>query len=195
MKRILIAIPSGGKVEEQTLVSIYNMEAVDNIKTDLKIFYSYAIDDNRNTIVKYALENRYDGLLFVDADMSLPKDTLKKLTSANQNVVSGIYVKKKDDKKIEAFMKQGNNARRLDHSDLTRSIIEVHSFGFGCVLIKIEVLKRMTYPYFKYIRSQDGSVVIGEDMFFCKKAFDMGLKLHIVTDLRVGHIGKQEYNL
>lgn len=201
-KRILIAVPNAGTIEPATLVSIYNMDVPSHIDTELKTFYGYLVDDVRNKIVKYALENNFEGILFVDSDMNLPKDTLTQMIAQNKDIVSGLYIKKRDDKKlIELFVKEtditkGRVARHVTEDDIRgKDIIDLEACGFGCVLVKTYVFPRIGYPYFKFRTSDDPKQVMGEDIYFSTQAKYHGFKIYGLPKLRIGHIGKKEYNL
>jgi GT2 family glycosyltransferase len=201
MARILIAIPNAGFIEPETFVSIYNMEKVPNIETELRVFYGYLIDDVRNKIVDTAINEKFDGILFVDSDMKLPKDTLLKMVAHNKDIVSGIYIRKLDDEKIiEIFLRNNDlNAtkpiKRITERDLASNsnLIEIAACGFGCVLVKMHVFTKIGYPYFKF--TADKQERRGEDVDFSMKALQNNFKLYAITNLIVGHIGKKEYKL
>jgi hypothetical protein len=53
--------------------------------------------------------------------------------------------------------------------------------GFGAVLINVEVLKKMTYPYFYFTNT-------GEDFNFCREAPELGYKIHVDTYIEIGHV-------
>jgi GT2 family glycosyltransferase len=204
MARILIAVPNAGGIEPDTLISIYNMDVPSGIETELKSFYGYSIDDVRNKIVKYAIDNEFDGILFIDSDMTLPKNTLKRLIYENKDIVSGLYIRKKvnDEKIIELFLKNenihvdGKVIRNIQPKDFEgNKTFEVDACGFGCVLIKTSVFLRIGYPYFKYQFNENHLLNLSEDIDFCIKAKYRGFKIYAATDLLLGHIGKKEYNL
>ena len=198
-KRILIAVPSAGLIENETFVSIYNMNIPDNIETELKVFYGYLIDDVRNSIVTYAKKEKFDGVLFVDADMKLPKDILIKMLNEDKEIVVGLYAKKEDGNEIEAFVRNTDPSirsalKRISYQDIVgKRSLEIDAAGFGCVLIKIEVFYRLPSPYFKY--TINGEFRYGEDIDFCMKARSAGFKIFAITDTNIGHIGKREYKI
>jgi GT2 family glycosyltransferase len=204
MARILIAVPNAGGIEPDTLISIYNMDVPSGIETELKSFYGYLIDDARNKIVKHAIDNRYDGILFVDSDMTLPKNTLTRFISESKDIVSGLYIKKlsNDEKVIELFLKNENtsadgkiirNVKPTDFKD--NKTFEVDACGFGCVLIRTSVFLKIGYPYFKYQFNENPLLNTSEDIDFCIKAKYRGFKIYAATDILLGHIGKKEYKL
>jgi GT2 family glycosyltransferase len=203
MARILIAVPNAGGIEPDTLISIYNMDVPSGIETELKSFYGYLIDDARNKIVKHAIENRFDGILFVDSDMVIPKNTLTDMSKENKDIISALYIKKNDKKVIELFFKNENYVndglviRNIREDEIiNKDVIEIDACGFGCVLIKTSVFLRVGYPYFKFtINPNDDLLRVGEDIDFCIKAKSKGFKLYAATNIRAGHIGKKEYKL
>jgi GT2 family glycosyltransferase len=201
-RRVLIAVPSAGSIEPETFVSIYNMEVPEGVETELKIFYSYLVDEARNKISDYAVEKGFESVLFVDSDMRLPRDTLSRLLSAGKDIVSALYVKKKEgEKTIELFLKNENfradnmiirNVRESEVQDA--GLMEIDACGFGCVLVRTSVFPRIGYPYFRFTLI-DREKRIGEDIDFCIKAKNNRLSIYALADLRVGHIGKKEYLL
>ena len=62
-------------------------------------------------------------------------------------------------------------------------LVECDAVGFGAALIKIDVIKRMQRPYFMSTTSA------GEDVYFCKRAKEIGAKVFMDTSVKLGHIG------
>jgi hypothetical protein len=81
MSRIAILIPARGQMEVATAFDLVAMCAytIKTTKHDIDLFTSAGtlIFDQRNNLVKTAMEIKADYLLFIDADMRFPKDTLK----------------------------------------------------------------------------------------------------------------------
>ena len=89
--RIAILIPARGQMEVATAFDLVAMCAY-TIKTtnhDIDLFTSSGtlIFDQRNNLVKTALEIKADYLLFVDADMRFPKDTLQILMAHDKDII------------------------------------------------------------------------------------------------------------
>jgi GT2 family glycosyltransferase len=198
MIRILIAVPHGGTVEPDTLVSIYNMEVPSGAETELRLFYGYAVDQTRNIIADHATKKSYTHVLFVDADMVLPKDTLSRLMSAEKEIVSAVYVNKNEASPsvMVTIAPEGQRPRFIRKDELVGSEpVEVAAVGFGCVLVKTSVLTAIPYPQFSFTHSMDKGKSIGEDTDFCIKARSKGLAVHIIPDLVADHIGKKKYTI
>ncbi len=67
--------------------------------------------------------------------------------------------------------------------------------GFGCVLIKTEVLRKVGYPQFTYhhaIRIED---TVSEDVDFCRKARANGFSIWADTSVRCGHEGSTTFEV
>jgi len=63
-------------------------------------------------------------------------------------------------------------------------IVRCDAVGFGAVLIKMDVIRRMKKPYFM---STCGT---GEDVFFCYKAHrEAGAKVYMDTSVKLTHLG------
>ena len=90
--KILFAIPTARYVETECWVSLFEMEKEGEI--ELLIPNSYSIDVSRNLIAKYAQENKFDYIFWVDSDMILPKNALKRLLSHDKDIVAGTYAYK-----------------------------------------------------------------------------------------------------
>jgi GT2 family glycosyltransferase len=198
MGKILIAVPNGGLIEVETFSSIYNMKKPNGFEVHFKPFYGYNIDDVRNKISDYAIKEKYDYVLFVDSDMVLPEETLNKLLSSNKEISSGLYVKKNDSKVIPVAMikEPGREPRNLTREEvLDKGTIEVDAVGFGCVLVKTEVLLKVGYPQFQYKQGPETKMTTSEDIDFCLKAKYRNYRIFLMTDLVIGHIGNKKYTI
>lgn len=198
MTKILIAVPHGGAVEPETLVSVYNMEVPQGVEAELKLFYSYGVDIGRNMSSKHAMENGFTHVLFVDADMSIPSNALASLLSRNEQIISGVYVKKTEAQEIVAMKRSRvpNEFEPVRAEEISGSQpIPVDIIGLGCALIRTEVLSRMGHPQFRFTDSKDPKKRQGEDIFFCMKASSMYYKIKLDPTVRCGHIGRKNYTI
>lgn len=191
--KILLAIPSARYIETECVTSLFEMEKTGDI--ELFIPKSYSVDVGRNIIAKYAQENGFDYIMWVDSDMILPKNTLVRLLSHNKDIVAGVYSYKVLGNK-EVVAKRFQDETREEYDNLTikeikesSGLIEVDGFGFGCVLTKVSVFNKIPYPWFIFTQE------MGEDIFFCRKAQNEEYKLWLDTDVICGHIGQINYDI
>jgi FkbM family methyltransferase len=71
-----------------------------------------------------------------------------------------------------------------------RNLVEVQGCGFGCVLVKAEVMQSIGYPQFKYFSALDHRNTISEDVDFCKKALAKGFRIWADPTIKCRHIGQ-----
>lgn len=136
------------------------------------------IDHCRNQAVKVALENDMDYLMFIDDDVLLPFDAYQRLKAADKDVVAGWTVIRGYPFPNMFFKEDGKGG--LEHyndvSIATKELIEVAAIGCSCVLIKMDLIRRIPPPYF----------ITGtyhtEDIYFCMKARKFVPEVSIFVD-------------
>jgi len=153
---------------------------------------------SRQAIVKEFLKGKYTHLFWVDADIILSPDALAQLVKEDKDIVSGVYV--------SPFKYQGIEithpvAYQLTHDPNLRlplqvpemkehALMEMHSVGFGCCLIKRHVIEHVPLRRIEGTRST-------EDILFCVDAREKGYKTFLKTSVwcRHGMVkgGKAEY--
>jgi FkbM family methyltransferase len=194
-KKILIAIPTARNIEPETFRSIYNLEVPDGYETMFQYFYGYNIDQVRNLIADWVVKG-YDYLFSVDSDIAFPPDTLTRLLAHDRDMVSGLYIQRKPGQHIlEVYEHNGHGGvGNIPYEKLVgRGLVEIAGCGFGCVLIKAEVMRAIPYPHFKYHSAIDHRNTISEDVDFCRKTLASGFKIWADTDIHCRHIGQSEF--
>ena len=188
MKKILIAIPTARYIEADTFKSIYDLEVPEGYETTFQYFYGYRVDQVRNLIADWVVRD-FDYLFSVDHDITFPPDTLKKLLAHDQDLVSGVYRQRLEPQQLEIYEPWGGRMLAEDLYSKNWRLIGIGGCGFGCVLVKKEVLEGVGYPQFEYHPALDHGNTISEDTDFCKKAIVKGFKLWCDPSVRCGHIG------
>jgi len=190
-KRILIAIPTAKNIEPETFKSIYDLTVPEGYQTTFQYFYGYNIDQVRNLIADWAVKG-YDYLFSVDSDISFAPDTLIKLLAHDKPVVSGLYIQRKPGQHILEIYEHNahGGVSNVPYGKIKgRGLVEIAGCGFGCVLVKSEVLKSIGYPQFKYYSALDHNHTVSEDVDFCRKALNKGFKLYADTTIQCNHTG------
>jgi len=191
-KRILIALPTAKNIETDTFLSIYRLEVPQGIETYLECFYGYNIDQVRNLICEFGIRNEFDYIFFVDSDIILPPDALKKLLLNDKDIISGVYIQRKLNGKIPEVYRKNNSGGRsnIDYQELIEDkLMEVDGCGFGCVLVKTKTLEQIGYPQFVYQDTLDFAYTISEDVYFCNKAQEKGFNIFVDSSIKCEHIG------
>ena len=196
MNKILIAIPTDKYIEPETFKSVYNLVVPENCRVDFEIVQGNQVDQVRNLIAHWA--ERYDYLFSVDSDIAFQKDTLTKLLAHDKDMVSGLYIQRKPGLHILELYGPGLNggSTNIPYEQIKNvPLVEVVGCGFGCVLIKSQVIRSIGYPYFKYHSALDHKDTISEDVDFCRKARDKGFHIFADTTILCDHIGSSTFKV
>ena len=200
--KIAILLPARGQMEVATAFDLVAMCAytIKTTKHDIDLFTSAGtlIFDQRNKLVETALENKADYLLFVDADMRFPKDTLKILMAHDKDIIGVNATTRSEPVKPTAKNFIVNQDQSVDwlpiYSNAMSGISKADGIGCGVMLVKTKVFKAMEEPYF-YFEQLGNNKILGEDIYFCIKAKDEGFDTWVDHDLSKGirHIGQYVY--
>lgn len=196
MKKILVTIPTVDYIEPETFRSVYDLVVPEGHTVEFKYAKGNQIDQIRNLIAEWA--KRYDYLLAVDSDIVLPKDALKKMLAADKDVVSGLYIQRiPNTHTVEAYMDAPHGGMTNIPYDLLkgRGLVCIAGCGFGACLIKGDVFRAMEYPHFYYKSALDHGHTISEDIYFCKKARELGFTIWADTTIKCDHVGKSTYSV
>ena len=105
------------------------------------------------------LQDGYDALLSIEADMIVPSDTISRLIDANADISYGLYVWRHKRVRWSAYKTiglWGGESISLNHDgsdarDAWGKVIDVAGLGMGCTLIGRDVLEHISF------RLHDGS--------------------------------------
>jgi len=164
-----------------------------NYEVRIFIEQGTVIDYARNKLTEQALKAGCDYIMFIDADVLIPKNTIDDLVDMNLDIVSGLYFTKGKPHLPVARIKDKEDDiahRHLEDFEFGK-IMKVAGTGFGCILIKAEVFKNIEYPYFKFEwRERNGrQEQLAEDLYFCDKAKDAGYDTYLNTGIVCEHFG------
>jgi GT2 family glycosyltransferase/glycosyltransferase involved in cell wall biosynthesis len=198
-KKVLIAIPTTKNIEATTFKSIYDQILPDNITAEFQYFYGYNVDQVRNLIANWIVKGDYDYLFAVDYDISFSADTLAKLIAADKDVISGVYRQRfHEHQTLELF--EANDRGGFAHMPYEKikgktQPIEIGACGFGCALVKKQVMVDIGYPQFKYTSALDHKDTFSEDLDFCRKARAKGFTVWVEPTIICDHTGSYVYRV
>jgi glycosyltransferase involved in cell wall biosynthesis len=156
------------------------------------------IFDQRNNMVESALEEGADYVLFIDADMRFPKDTLERLIAHGKGII-GVNATTRSSpvkataKTLEIDEDGTCNWKQISSKNKT-GIQQADGIGCGVMLISKETLNAIPKPWF-FFELLPENKLLGEDIYFCIKAKDVGIDTFIDHDLsqEIGHVGNYTY--
>lgn len=158
------------------------------------------IFDQRNKLAQAALDQECDYILWIDADMRFPKNTIERLLAHDKDIV-GVNATTRTlpvgptAKQLKIDMEKKENHWHSIKSKGKKGIERVTAIGCGVMLVKAEVYKKTPKPWF-YFYELPGGKTLGEDVHFCIAAHDAGFETWVDHDLsqEIGHIGQYTYS-
>lgn len=203
MYRILVAVPTYETIYADTYKSIWDLDK-DHHEVLFESVRGYDVATARNRIAQKAIGLNTDYVLSVDNDVVLPKDALLNLLEADEDVCLGYYPHRNADNRYNGRTcicklkdEHGNEyyhypleseytvAEMADMARSGMSKIIVHGGGMGCSLIKTDVFRRLSYPWYDWVNYGDANRgMLSEDLYFCALCRNSGIQIH--ADVRVG---------
>lgn len=210
-KRVSIAIPVADSVPAitlQSMLGVVNYAAMNGIEIQsIGVTHRQLIDDARNGLTETFLKTDVEWMLWLDSDMTFPKETLVELfrvaEEKDTKMVTGIYYQRKN-MNLPVLWSRGEETEHIGLSGMEsdraktnkyvgafafphpdkKEPFKVHAAGFGCVLVHRSVFEVLSRPWFKFIPG-----VCSEDFYFFVNAQEVGFSLWAAPTLDLGHIG------
>jgi GT2 family glycosyltransferase len=188
--RVLIGVPMGehGRYN-QFHKHLRSIIVPPNAQTCIVVGRSAA--ENRNIIIKDAIEQDFTHVLFIDDDMVPEPGILYKLIQHERSIVSGLYFTRSYPHQPVAFSKfdDFNNIEWYTLENDKTGLVQVDAVGLGACLIHTRVFKDMDYPWIRYgeIGKPDSWC---HDIGFFRRAKKRGFPTWLDLDCHVGHIGE-----
>ncbi len=201
--RILVAVPTYETIYPDTYKSLWDLDKGGH-EVLFESVRGYDVATARNRIAQKAIDLKADYLLSVDNDVVVPKDALLRLLEHNEEVCLGYYAHRNNDNRYNGRtcickLKDANGNEYTNYpleSEYTvnemaamakagESRIEVHGGGMGCALIRTDVFRRLSYPWYDWVNYGDANRgMLSEDLYFCALCHIAGIPVY--ADVRVG---------
>ena len=194
MKRIVACVPLSWDFVPTLFFHSWNKMLYYSFnKYDLLMISSSScyMDKMRDDLATAARRHKPDYILWIDADQTYPEDTpevLMKHIDSGKSIVGGLTPQNMEGgANIYNFVHDKGVLTRVDAGP-GQGLVECEAMGMGGVMMKPEVLEKLTLPCFTMRWEDSISRNPGEDVQFyanCKKA---GIDVWCDTDLVFGHI-------
>jgi len=150
------------------------------------------IDLSRNKIVESAKREGCDYLFFIDSDVLIEDGQLERLLYHNKDVVTGVYYQRIPPYNPLPRKKVSKNLYVPIEPD-GQDIIDIDGVGLGCILIKMDIFDKIRYPWFefKYHRDHGKWSQLSEDLNFCQKLQDIGVRICCDQTVQCRHLGAE----
>lgn len=232
-KHLLIATPTVHSAVTTAYAS--TLVEVTQACHDLGWRWSYQFVDGadvamaRNILANQALTTEgCTHILFVDSDMAIPRHAIDRMLLLDVPIVGVLYTARSLDLDAYAVARARGlpdpQARAVasrfhlrasgEALEIVDGLCEVEGFGFGGVLINVELLRRLTssplvahvrdarlvkhnvpeswYDFFSEIQISDGTW-FSEDFSFCYRVRQLGERIVALADADIGHVGVFRY--
>ena len=183
-KILLVAINNRSTVPEyfsNSLLELYTYSKKYLPNIDLRYVAANSVNWMRNLSVKMALENDFDYLIQLDTDHSYPQDFLVKFLQHDKDIVTGCTNQRRfpffptQYYKIKSKnMKEQSNLCYYTEEDFLEVIEASGPVG---MLIKMDVFKKLTWPYYDIDWTEMNNTV-GGDINFCKSLKKVGVEIY-----------------
>ena len=185
--RLMIAIPCADTIRYEFAESLSKLEiqlAEDGIDFDVKWLAGSLIYMAREDLAFAATNGGYSHILWLDSDMQFTRDLFNILYGVGKPFVTGIYRSRRSPYAYALF---SDNERAQRVLKLEDEPFEIQSCGFGCVLMRKDVLWNVMIQ-----QNQDGLLFspikgVGEDLSFCWRARKSGYKIMCDPTIALGH--------
>jgi len=202
-KKVAICIPSRGEMEIGTAFDLAVMCGYDSrFRPGHQAIYTVAgtlIFDQREKLANEALKEGADYILWLDADMRFPKNTIEVLMSHNKpivgvNATTRVLPVRGTSKNLEIDFENKENIWHTVMSKDKHGLEMVTAVGCGVMMVKREVFENTPKPWFWFYELPGGKL-LGEDVHFCVKAKDAGFDTWVDHSLSnvIGHVGKHTF--
>lgn len=210
-KHVFIAIPAyTGQIHLGTMRAIIaDMLAFADRGDKVTIFDESGnamIGDCRAVIVADFLASDGTDLIFVDSDVTWEAGTLLKLVDYDADCVAAIYPQRKDP---VAFCVSYLDGEELREAPGHPGLLEVKGVPAGCLKLTRAMLEKMVAQYSDtefYCQAAPnekawalfdpyriGRLKFGEDYSFCNRWRDIGGKVFVDPEIKMGHCGYKTF--
>lgn len=196
--KTLIAVPCMDTLPVGFVNSLLRIQTVDETVPYLKP--NSLIYDSRNILSLYAIENNFDYVMWLDSDITFPRNIITKLQSYEMDMVTGLYVKRHDP--VEPVLYAELEEPECDEMGKPighikpytnypkNSFFPVKGCGFGCVLTSVKLLKKV---WDKFGPAFNPYPWAGEDISFCYRVNQLNHVIYCDSSISCGHIGTFVY--
>lgn len=191
--KTLVAVPSMDQVPALFAQSLAMLQRPEGDTPAVSFQIGSLIYTSRNTLALRAVQIDATHVFWLDSDMVFDPDTLirmhKTMEETGADIVTGLYYRRVPPYTPVLFSKiemTDSKCEWEEFKEVPEEPFEVAACGFGCVLMKIDVLWDVQVNQgnpFSPIHN------CGEDIAFCWRARQEGYKILCDPRIPLGHVG------
>lgn len=190
--KIMIAVPTMDQVPVPFAQSLATLEKVEECTLCIKS--GSLIYTSRNNLAMTAIKQEADYVFWMDSDMTFAPDTLKSMLATVRekklDVLTGLYFRRVPPYSPVLFdeldIREDDTCEWTEFFDIPEGLFEVGGCGFGCVLMDTSVLMDVQAKFGNMFAPIGNN---GEDVAFCWRARQCGVKIWCDPSVICGHVG------
>jgi hypothetical protein len=190
MTKVMIGLPIHRPVEFRVFESFIRMT---NQRNDIKLEFSMVsnslIYDAREYVAEQFMKSDNEYLMFIDSDMTFHPQSIEFLVRHDKEFVTAKAFKRVHPYQPCFYTKvqYENNIPHLEvPTQYGEGLLPIEGAGLACALIKRSAFEKLKAPYFFPLPNT------GEDLSFCIKLKEAGVKMYCDTTLQFGHLAQRE---
>ena len=194
--KIMVAIPCMEYAHVNFAYSLRTLRTVG--ETHFVMKPNSLIYTARNELAAIAVFNNVDYVLWLDSDMVFAPNTLVKMVrDLEQNdldIVTGLYFRRNPPFTpvlFDELKRDGDAISWSEFAEIPSGLFEVGGCGFGCVLMRAEVLQKVQETCGLLFAPIGNN---GEDVAFCIRARECGYKIYCDPEVKCGHVAHTVIN-
>ena len=191
MTKIAIGMATNGTVKSRTMFCVAETLRTLKHETYLIVKSSCMVHINREDIAKEAIKQNCSHVLFIDADMYFHPEVVDILLKRDKDII-GVATNYRS-LPLTTTVKVADTEGNLVGKEYPDKLFTCYAVGTGFMLIKTSVFKKIPHPWFFLESDEEGNMKTGEDVWFCKKAREMGYEIWCDPTVVVKHIGDYLY--
>jgi hypothetical protein len=153
------------------------------------------VGDAYNQTIKSIIDNPgfndFKYILTIEEDNIPPADGLMKLYEniEEYDVVGGLYWTKGEEGQPMIYGNPNVIPKNfIPQVPIPESIQPCNGMGMGFHLFKLDIFRKMPYPWFKTVQDYQAGKVYTQDLFFYEEAAKYGYKFACDTRCKIGHL-------
>lgn len=199
--KVAICIPAGDDVKTFFAYDLARMMAwTTTFGIEMQLLFacgSLVMKQRENLASAVLKDGGATHILWLDSDMRFPKDLIMRMLTHDVPAVCASYTERNAPFRPLAFIDAMNWNKRAFTSPDDHGLQKIIACGFGCFLMRTELLEKMERPWFMVGYNREANVFIGEDVYFFLNLNGLGIPLFMDHDItrEIAHIGRFEYTL
>jgi len=190
--KITIGVLSQGTLKMEMASSLVMAVCATYVPIHMMFYQGAYVHDSRNKIVEEAIKEGSTHLMFIDHDQTFPETGISTLLSRNKDIIGGCYNMRGLPLRTTVMVPiNENESRLLSPNEVPKEPFRCSVVPAGFMLIKMEALKKMEPPYFSFDPLDNR--LVGEDVYFCRKANKLGIEVWCDPTIPIKHIGDYAY--